>query len=152
MLADAHGQVDEARHVVGEAGQLVEMGGEQSAAAVGIVEPLDAGLRDGEAVIGRRAASDLVEDDEAALGRLIEDRRRLDHLDHEGGAAAREIVGRADAAEQAIDHADAGGSGRHEGAHLGERGDEGVLAQIRGFAGHVGAGDDGDAAALPGRA
>ena len=33
--------------------------------------------------------------------RLVEDRRRLHHLDHEGRTAAREIVGRADAAEQA---------------------------------------------------
>ena len=53
--------------VVGEPRQLVKMGGEQGAAAVDVVEPLDAGLGDGEAVVGRRAAPDLVEDDEAAL-------------------------------------------------------------------------------------
>ena len=39
-------------------------------------------------------------------GRLVQDRRGLDHLDHEGGAAARQIVGGADAAEQAVDDAD----------------------------------------------
>ena len=41
-------------------------------------------------------------------GRLVEDRGGLDHLHHEGGAAAREIVGRADAREQPVDDADAG--------------------------------------------
>ena len=40
--------------------------------------------------------------------RLGEDRGGLDHLDHEGRAAAREIVRRADAAEQAVDDAELG--------------------------------------------
>ena len=106
MLAHPHRQVEQPRHRLGELRQLVEMRGEQGAAAVDVVEPLDAGLRDRQAVVGRRAAADLVEDDEAALGRLVEDRRRLDHLDHEGRAPAREIVGRADAREQPVDDAD----------------------------------------------
>ena len=59
-----------------------------------------------EPVEGRGAAADLVEHDEGARARLIEDRGRLDHLDHEGRAAAGEIVGRADAAEQTVDDAD----------------------------------------------
>ena len=41
-----------------------------------------------------------------AAGRLVQDGGGLDHLDHEGGAAARQIVGRADAAEQPVDDAD----------------------------------------------
>ena len=61
---------------------------------------------DGEAVIGRGAAPDLVEDDQAARRRLRQDRGGLDHLDHEGRSAAREIVRRADPAEQAVDQAE----------------------------------------------
>ena len=80
--------------------------------------------------------------------RLVQDRRRLDHLDHEGRAAARQIVGGADAAEQAIDDADMGGPRRHEGADLGQHGDQRVLAQEGRFAGHVGAGRAARAAAL----
>ena len=71
---------------------------------------------DRQPVEGRGAAADLVEHDEGPLGRLIEDRGGLDHLDHEGRAAAGEIVGGADAAEQAIDDADMGASRRHERA------------------------------------
>ena len=108
----------------------MEMRGEQGAAAIDVVEPLDAGLGDGEAVVGRRAAADLVEDDEAALARLVEDRRRLDHFDHEGRAPAREIVGRADAAEQSVDDADRGGLRRHERAHLRQRGDQRILSEV----------------------
>ena len=44
---------------------------------------------DGEAVEGRGAAADLVQDDQRALAGLVEDRRGLDHLDHEGRAPAR---------------------------------------------------------------
>ena len=90
---------------------------------------LDAGEGDGQAVEGRGAAADFVENDQRALARLIEDRRRLDHFDHEGRAPAREVVGGADAREQAIDDADMGAPRRHEGAHLGQRRDQRVLAQ-----------------------
>ena len=45
-----------------------------------------------EAVEGRGAAADLVEEDQAARGRLAEDRRRLAHLDHERRLAAAEVV------------------------------------------------------------
>jgi hypothetical protein len=51
-------------------------------------------------------AADLVEDHEAAVGRVVEDVRGLGHLDHEGRRAAREVVARADAREDAVDDAD----------------------------------------------
>ena len=78
---------------------------------------------------------------------LIEDRRRLDHLDHEGRAAAGEVVGGADPAEQAIDDADMGRLGRHERADLREHDDQRVLAEVGGLAGHVRPGHDQDAGA-----
>ena len=61
-----------------------------------------------EPVEGRGAAADLVEDDKRARPRLVEDRRGLDHLDHKGRAAASQIVGGADPAEEAVDDADPG--------------------------------------------
>ena len=109
---------------VGERGQLVIVGGEQDAGAVDLVQIFERGPGDGEPVEGRGASADLVEHDEGALARLIEDGGGLDHLDHEGGAAAGEIVGGADAAEQPIDDADMGLTRRHEGTGLGEHDDQ----------------------------
>ena len=49
----------------------------------------------------------------------------------------------ADAGENAVHDADAGGLGRDEGADLGHEHNEGHLPHIGGLARHVGAGDDG---------
>ena len=117
------------------------MGGEQGPALRLVVHRLDHRPGDGEPVIGRGAAADLVEDDETARCRLGEDRRRLDHLDHEGRAAAGETVGRADPAEQAIDHADLGAGGGDEASGLDEDGDQRRLPQEGRLAAHVGTGD-----------
>ena len=50
---------------------------------------------------------------QAARPGLVQDRRGLGHLHHEGAAPARQVVGRADAGEQPVDHADPRGRGRH---------------------------------------
>ena len=102
-----HGGIEQARQLAGERGQLVVMRREQRAATVHLVQVLDRRPGDREPVEGRGAAPDLVEDDERARAGLVEDRGGLDHLDHEGRAAAREIIGCADAREQPIDDADA---------------------------------------------
>ena len=128
----------------GERGQLVVMRREQGAAAIDLVQMLERRPGDRQPVIGRGAAADLVEDDKGVGAGLVEDRRGLDHLDHEGRAAARQIVGGADPAEQAVDDADPGRARRHEGAHLRQDRDQRVLAQKGALAGHVGAGDEPD--------
>ncbi len=120
--------------------QLVIVGGEQGAAPVDVVQMFERRPGDRQAIEGRRAATDLVEDDEAPRRRLVQDGRGLDHLDHEGRAAARQIVGGADAAEQAIDDADGRRLGRHEGTGLRHHRDQRVLAEEGRLAGHVGAG------------
>ena len=120
---------------------LVIMGGEQSAAFVGLMQMLRRRPGDGQAVIGGGAAPDLVQYDQRFRRGLVEDRRRLHHLHHEGGAARRQIVARADAAEQPVHDADMGRFGGHETAHLGQDGDQRILAQEGGFARHVGTGD-----------
>ena len=61
--------------MVGQGRQLVEVGGEEGAAteARRVVQVLDDGAGDGQPVPGRRAASDLVEQDEAPGGGVVED-------------------------------------------------------------------------------
>ena len=95
--------------LAGERGHFVEMRGEQRAAAIALVQMLDRRPGYGEPVEGRGAAADFVQNDQRALAGLIEDRRGLDHLDHESRVAARQIVGGADAREQPVDDADMGG-------------------------------------------
>ena len=130
---------------------LVIMGGEQSAALVGLMQMLGRRPGNGEAVIGGGAAPDLIQDHQALVRRLIEDRRRLHHLDHEGGAARRQIIARAHAREEPVDDADMRGFGGHEASHLGENGDQRILAQEGGLARHVGTGDQPQAALAVGR-
>src|SRR5438874_195297 len=76
---------------------------------------------------------------------LIEDRRGLHHLDHEGRASAREIVGRPNAREQPVDNTQLGAPRRHETAHLGEDRNQRVLPQEGRLAGHVRTGEQPDA-------
>ena len=141
-LLDPHGVASQIRELRCQRRELVIMRREEGAAAVDVVEMLDRGPGDREPVEGRGAAADLIENDERALGRLVEDRRGLDHLDHEGRAPARQIVGGADPAEQTVDDADARRFGRDEGAHLRQHGDERVLPQEGALARHVRAGDE----------
>lgn len=46
---------------------------------------------------------DLVEEDERVAGGVVEDFGQLAHLAHERGLAARDVVGRADAGEHAVE-------------------------------------------------
>ena len=100
---------------------------------------------DREAVERCCAAADFVENNQGALGCLIENAGGFNHLDHEGGSPPRNVVGCSDPAEQAIDNADFDGAGGHERAHLRHDRNERVLAQEGRFARHVRAGDQPDA-------
>ena len=89
-----------------ELDELVVVRGEEGAAADRVVQVL--GDRPGErdAVEGAGAAADLVEDHQAARRRVVEDVRRLGHLDHERALAAAQLVAGADAGEDPVDDAD----------------------------------------------
>lgn len=139
-----HREIAEAGEVFFELGQLLVMRREERAgAAFGVaVEVLDHGPGDGQAVVGRGAAADLVQDDQGAIGGVVEDVGGLVHLDHEGRVAAGEVVAGADAGEDAVHEADAAGFGGGPAADLGEEGDERDLADVGRFTGHVGAGDE----------
>ena len=110
-----------------------------------IVNVLDHGPRDRQPVVGAGAAPDLVQHDQAAVRGVMQDVGRLDHLDHEGGLARRDFVLRADARKDAIHQAERGRVRRHERADLRHQHDQRDLAQKRGLAAHVRAGDDQDA-------
>src|ERR1700753_1691615 len=77
----------------GQFGQLVVMRREQGASTDALMNMLDHGPRQRQTVVGCGAAADFVENDKAARSRGIENHRRLSHLDHERGPAAREIIG-----------------------------------------------------------
>ena len=141
-LAHLDGGIGKMRQLFRQCGELMVMGGKKRPAAVDVVQVLQRCPGDGKPIIGRRAAPDLVEDHEGALGCLIEDRRRLDHLDHEGRASARQIVGSAHPAEQPVDGAEMGNRCRNERTHLRQYDDQGILPEIGGFPRHVGAGDE----------
>src|SRR3989441_2252702 len=58
------------------------------------------------------------------------------------GAAARQVVGRSDTSEDAVEDREFGPLGGDETAHLGHQGDESPLPQVSGFSSHVRPGDD----------
>ena len=60
------------------------------------------------------AAADFIEHDQAARRGGVQNDGGLGHLHHERGTAAREIVGRADAREDAIDDGQHGRVGGNE--------------------------------------
>ena len=121
------------------------MGGEDGAALDGVAEVFCDAPCDGEAVEGGGAAADFVEDDETASGGVVEDGGGFVHFDHERGLAAGEVVAGTDAGEDAVDEADFCVSGGDEAAGLGHEGEEGDLADVGGFSGHVRAGEDDEA-------
>ena len=92
--------------LVGQPRKFVIVRGEHGAAAVGFVQMLGHRPGDGEAVERRGAAADFIEHHERARAGLVQDGGGLDHLGHERRTAAREIVGCADAREDAIDDAE----------------------------------------------
>ncbi|MFM2178184.1 MAG: hypothetical protein RL015_2282 [Verrucomicrobiota bacterium] len=131
-----------------ERGDLVVVGGEEAAGTDVIVQMLGDAPGDAEAVEGARAAADLIKDDEAALGGVVEDERGLVHLDHEGGLAARDVVASADTGEDAIHQSNLRADGGQEAANLRHEREQRGLAQVGALTGHVRPGDEDEAAFL----
>ena len=117
---------------------------DERAAVRRVVEVLDERPRDREAVEGGRAAAHLVQDDQAPRRRAAQDRRRLEHLHHERRLPAGEVIGGADAREDAVEDRDLRLRRRHERARLREQDRRRDLPQVRRLAAHVRPGDDED--------
>ena len=143
-LARRDVEVDDAGRGVGEIGELVIVRGEQRLRPHLRVGREELGDRpgDAEAVEGRRAAADLVEHDQAARGRGVQDVGGLLHLDHERRVAARDVVRCADAREDAIDQRDLRLARRHERSGLRHDAEQRGLPQVGRLAAHVRAGED----------
>src|SRR5208337_4710829 len=85
--------------------------------------------------------ADFIEEDEAGRRGVVEDGGDLAHLDEKSGAAAGEIIAGADAGEDAVGDGKASLARGNEGTHLRHEDNQSGLAEVGGFAAHVGAGD-----------
>ncbi len=108
-LSDGDVEVaDAAGHALFEVGEFVVVRGEEGARAF-VAEVFGDGPGEAEAVEGRGAAADFVEDDQGLGGGVVQDRGGLGHLDHEGGLAGVEGVIGADSGEDAVGDSDGRG-------------------------------------------
>ena len=82
-LLHAHPRIVQPPQPFAQQRQLVIVRREQRTTLVDLMQVLDRRPRNGETIPGRGAAPNLIEDDDRIRRRLIEDRRGLDHLDHE---------------------------------------------------------------------
>jgi len=137
-------EVFEARQAAGEFGEFVVMRCEQGFCADLVMQVFDDAPGQAEAVEGAGATSDFIEDDETARGGVVEDVGGFAHFDHESGLAPREVVARANAGEDAVHEIDASFARRNERTSVRENCEQGGLADVSAFAGHVGAGDEGN--------
>src|SRR5258708_6379235 len=139
VLADLDAVIAQRGEPLCQGRQLVEMGGEQGLAAKpgSVMDVLDYSLSDADAVIGAGAAPDLIDDQQAPVGGVVEDVGGLDHLNHEGRQPAGDGVVGTDAGEDAIDDADASLIRGHEAARLGQDHEDSALSQVGAFSGHV---------------
>src|SRR3546814_15391101 len=74
----------------GEPRQLMIVRSKEATASVDLMHSLHHGPGKRKPVIGRRAAPDFIQNDEAPLGCLTENRGGFAHFDHEGGASPRQ--------------------------------------------------------------
>ena len=108
-----------------------------------VVEKFRHAPGNGKSVEGRRAASDLIENDQAAFGGVVHDVGCLVHLHHEGRLTARQVVVRPDPRENAIDQADFGARGRHKTSDLRHQHNQSHLPNVGRFPRHIRPGHDG---------
>ncbi len=71
-----------------------------------VVQVLDHGPSYGHPVVGTRSAAYLVQQDDAAVGEVVDDGGRFKHLDHKGRFALRDVVARPHAREYLVHHTD----------------------------------------------
>ena len=102
-----------------------------------VVQVLDDAPRQAQPVERARAPANLIQDDQAAGRRVVQDVRRLAHLHHEGGLSARQIVACSDAREDAVHQVDPRLRRRDERASLRQQGEQRHLAYVSALARHV---------------
>ena len=95
-----------------------------------------------ESVKGAGAAPDFIHQHQTVFGGVSQNVRHLGHLHHKSGTPAGEIVGGADAREDAVNGTYRRRLGRHITAGVGEECNHRDLAHVGALAAHVGAGDE----------
>ena len=105
-------------------------------------------MGNGHAVVGAGAPPYFVEDEQALIGALRQNRCRFGHFHHKGTLTSGDVVLGADTGKNPIDQADFGAIRRYKRPNLGHQHNQGHLAHHSAFAGHVGAGNDGNLATL----
>ena len=108
-----------ARMAIRQLRQLKVVRGKQGEAAAAVDQMARDGPRQGQAVEGRGAAAHFIHQHQRVFGGAVQNGGRFRHFHHEGRASARQVVGGANAREDAVDGADGGGRGRHVAAHVG---------------------------------
>ncbi len=98
--------------------------------------------RDTQAIESARSSSDLVKNDQTFPGGVVENVGTFLHLDHESALSPGQVIRGAHTGKYAIYNPDGGFFGRHKGAHLRHKDQQGHLSQHGGFPGHVWSGDD----------
>src|SRR5579875_4193445 len=101
------------------------MGGKEGSGADALANLLDHCPGDRQSIERAGPATDLIQDDQAARGRVAEDAGRLHHLYQEGTCASGDIVLSTDTREDATDQASSRDTRRHEAADLGHEDDQG---------------------------
>jgi len=100
-FADRHMEVRDAVRRLRKLRQFVIVGREEGATADRRHAFRD-GPRETQSIQRARTATELIKDDEASIGRVMENVGRLGHLDHEGRVTRVQFVGRADSCEDPV--------------------------------------------------
>src|SRR5207244_12406439 len=101
------------------------------------MQVFDDGTRNGEAIIGTGASTNLIQDNQTWPGSMVDDGSALFHFHHEGAFPRGDIILGTYARKNAIDQTQANAASRHKTADLRQERDQGYLAQVSRFAGHV---------------
>ena len=123
---------------------MVMRGEERLGAFAKLVDVRDDGPCDGHAVVRGGSATNLVQQHQRAVGQVVQDHRGFQHLHHEGGFSAGNIIGRTHARENLVANADARRVGRNIAANLRQQDNQRGLPQQGAFTRHVRTGEDDD--------
>ena len=88
---------------------------------------------DTQSIIGAGPSADLIQENQAAGGRAVQDVSRFDHLHHEGALSGGQVVRGSHARENPIDQSDAGFCRRYEAPDLRQQNDQRDLAEVGAF-------------------
>ena len=105
-----------------------------------VMQVFNNGTRNSEAIVGTGASTNLIQDNQAMPGSMVEDGGGLFHVYHEGALSRGDIILSTYAGKNAIDKAQACAASRHKTANLGQERNQGYLAQVGRLAGHIWAG------------